>query len=602
MSLCASVVKCLGRTCRRPPFGSLVSKPHRLLGASSLFLPNDVSVSRHSALTRDFQTNPKKKERKNRASPNSKDGRILVVQGSKVSKKGNQLCVGCGVQVMRQGSSRDDVGMISGSDAVQESGLSKRKEKLMRFVDVSEGSAFLCKRCKALRNDNVWKAYDALHDVSPEVFAKQLQHIVGRRRFGLCILVVDSTDPEHSAMKKLRKSIGNTPCILVFTKVDLVPRMSRGDQRVLRHRVSRMTGGVRFLDSYAVSSVTGKGIFELAEGLLGMLHGRDVFVVGSANVGKSTLVQKLANTIGGAVYMKGKKGKRRRDLASNLQVTGSHLPGTTLQAVRIPCFSKPGHALWDTPGIINTKAIQYSIFPSHLMEPLARPAAIPVPTDNNELQGQLHAGDTLLVEAGWMEEQESEEPCVLARLDLVHTGSDHGGTVFSRSFLHPSLRVRLVPTEAAPDNATIPRSYMKRINQLIPDSKLKDEYSIPLKPFISPDLPEGKVIPKEKEWSDRAQKYFMDICFASLGWISLTNDAPFTVIPHVVQGSIFTKRKSLYPVNVKSEDDELDLGEDFALDKDTIQRRLQDAARSGRHHKSRFYYDSRNDFDDDEWH
>ena len=77
----------------------------------------------------------------------------------------------------------------------------------------------------------------------------------------------------------------------------------------------------------------------LAEELLANLRGKDVFVVGTANVGKTTLVQKLASTIAGAVYMKGKSGQRQRDVAANLDVTASHLPGTTLQAIRIPCFS-----------------------------------------------------------------------------------------------------------------------------------------------------------------------------------------------------------------------------------------------------------------------
>lgn len=524
----------------------------------------------------------------------------MAIQSSKVSnKKGSRLCSGCGVEVIRGGArgSSKNVGMIAGEEAVAETGATKKQQKKMRYVDVSdrESSSFLCDRCKALKSNNVWKAYDALYDVSPEVFSKQLRHIVSRRRFGMCILVVDSTDPEHSAMKNLRKSIGKVPCILVFTKSDLVPRMNRIDQKRLTVKISRLTGGTKFIGCYGVSSVTGKGIVDLAEGVLREVQGRDVFVVGSANVGKSTLVQKLAGVIADAVYMKGKQGKRRRDLAHNLPVTGSPLPGTTLQAVRIPCFSKPGHALWDTPGVINTKAVQYSLFPSHLMEPLTRPEVIPIPTKENELSGDLSPGDTLLIEANWMEEGDDEEPCVLARLDMAEIES--GRTVFSRAFLHPSLRVRVVPTERAPDHATIPKSFIRQIHDRMRNTKIKDEYSLPLKPYIAPDIPEGKVTPKESEWNDSAGKFFVDICFASLGWISLTHLSRFAVIPHVVKGSIFSKRMSLYPLNIHHYQEEQEEYDEFH-DEESIQRRLRDAAREGRHQKKKESYA---DFDDDEW-
>ena len=520
----------------------------------------------------------------------------MAVQSSKVSKKGSRLCSGCGVEVMQSKDGRQNVGMIAGEEAVGETGASKTKQKKLRYLDVSDigASSFLCDRCKALKKDNVWKAYDVLYDVSPEVFSKQLRHIIGRRRFGLCVLVVDSTDPEHSAMKNLRKSIGKVPCILVFTKIDLVPRMSHIDQKALMSKISRLTGGAQFIACYGVSSVTGKGIVDLAEGLLSRLGGRDVFVVGSANVGKSTLVQKLAVVIADAVYMKGRRGQRRRDLAHNLGVTGSHLPGTTLQAVRIPCFSKPGHALWDTPGIINAKAIQYSIFPSHLMEPLARPEAIPIPTKENGLSGDLYPGDTLLIEADWMEEGKDEGPCVLARLDVAEI--ERGRSVHSRAFLHPSLRVRVVPTEKAPDHATIPKSFIQEINRRMQNTKIRDEYSMLLKPFIAPDIPEGKVIPKESEWNDYAGRFFMDICFASLGWISLAHNSKFAVIPHVVEGSIFSKRRSLYPLNIDQFQEE-EQEEEFQ-DEDLIQRRLRDAAREGRHSFQK--RESFADFDDDD--
>jgi hypothetical protein len=202
-----------------------------------------------------------------------------------------------------------------------------------------------------------------------------------------------------------------------------------------------------------------------------------------------------------------------------------------------------------------------------------------------------------------MEEGDEEEPCVLARLDIASV--EHGGkSVYSRAFLHPSLRVRVVPTKRAPNHATIPKSFIKQVNERMQNAKIKDEYSIPLKPFVSKDTPEGKLSPTDKEWSGFANKYFMDVCFASLGWINIVHEAKFAVVPHVVEGSIFSKRKSLYPLSLQGYEEE----EEEYLDEDTIHRRLQDAARQGRHQQSK--YDDHGDYgsnvsagfeEDDEW-
>ena len=42
-------------------------------------------------------------------------------------------------------------------------------------------------------------AYDALKDVDASVFMNQLSHVVQRRKFGICLVVVDATDPEFTS-------------------------------------------------------------------------------------------------------------------------------------------------------------------------------------------------------------------------------------------------------------------------------------------------------------------------------------------------------------------------------------------------------------------
>lgn len=580
-------------------------------------------------------------------------GRIVVLQTTGKFKEGGtpKLCSGCGTEV-RRGSGSSSSQMLSGADAVLD-GTSKKRSKLGRYVDAVDSrqggnSAFLCERCKALKSNNVWKAYDALTDVSPEVFSSQLKHIVSRRRFGLCIMVVDSTDAEHSAMKGLRNCIGKTPCWLVLNKIDLVPRMNHHDVNLLGGRIKSVAGTI-FLETFPVSAATGKGVLELAEALLEKLRGRDVFVVGAANVGKSSLVQKLAGMIADAVYMKGfsKKRNQRRDINNNLAVTESHLPGTTLQAVRIPCFSSDRHALWDTPGIINKKAVNYSLFPVHLMEPLARPERIPLPSKEDGTQGQWRPGFSILIEAAWMTEEEGMddnydpndndqmkvakqpnnaiESCVLGRIDLKSI--EEGDFVYTQAYLHPSLRMRVVPTDEAPDHATVPDRYLKliqermrrasgRANGTTSSALQKDSYSIPLKPFVNPPImPNGEIVPADKEYKEAYGCYYMDIVFASLGWIGLTHNSKFTVIPHCVEGSVFSKRRSLYPNNlaqtlehvgggygggyeysVGGDDDDYDddgIPHHEEESEETIRERLREASRRGRHQGAGEYHGGR---------
>jgi len=513
------------------------------------------------------------------------------------------MCVGCGTEVTSS-SRNSSVGMIAGAEAVDPA-QSKTKSKKARFVDPtdkSQNTGFLCHRCQALQSNNIWKAYDALRDVSPAVFNDQLRHIVARRKFGLCVLVVDATDPEHTAVKNLRRAIGSTPTILVFNKIDLVPRMSPRDQRLLVRKIEQKS--TRFIGYEAVSAETGAGLVALAQRILEDLGGKDVFVVGAANVGKSSLVKRLSVLIAESVRLKGpnKAAMKRRQMTKDLKVTGSNLPGTTLQAVRVPCFPSRGHALWDTPGIINLRALQYHIFPAHLMEPLTHPSAIQIPTHDNGLVHALRSGQSLLIEAPWMDQEndgdgegqnrsdEPSQPCVLARVDIV----DVYRTVHTQAFVHPSLRIRVVPTKDAPSNATIPPSHIERVKKHIRkatgqhETGLADAYSLPLKPHTYKERPDGEIVPGEGEYAPGPGKYAMDISFASLGWISFLDEKQYSVIPHCVQGSVFSMRPALYPVTLAKWLDEHGSPEHFPdeLD-DNNMLSIRRAADEGRHSSNR---------------
>jgi len=362
------------------------------------------------------------------------------------------------------------------------------------------------------------------------------------------------------------------------------------------------------IDAYGVSAHTGRGMVDLAEGLLKSLGGRDVFVVGAANVGKSTLVKSLSSLLARTLRMKGKSknsDNRRRDTLQKLNVTASHLPGTTLQALRIPCFPSLQHALWDTPGIINRSALAYSLFPSHLMEPLAFPKPIHIPTEEAGTRVRVRAGHSILIEAEWVNDElpnskkqsPNAQQLTLARLDIVES---HGKIpVEALAFIPSCLKTRVVPTELAPEIASIPEEYIAKVQVLVGQAgnfNTDDTMSQPLTIFKgngSGVMKDGTVCLNQKNDGGRSISGWIrkDIVFASLGWIMLNHRGSFTIRPWCVKGSLWSKRRPLYPSNLEDVQDAHDdeFAGNFAKMDDNnpkfrdIKERLQQAEDGGRH-------------------
>jgi ribosome biogenesis GTPase A len=526
--------------------------------------------------------NKKKKRRSNiNLQGGASAGRIALVNvGGKKSKSNlPKLCSGCGVEMVSS-SSFSSSKMATGEDALF-SARTKRQEKKARYADILDkdttSATNLCQRCVALQSGNIMDAYDALKDVDASVFMNQLSHVVSRRTFGLCVVVVDATDPEFSSVSNLRDAIKSTPAILAINKVDLLPQqMNKYELNYIKSRIESGKRRTRVLAAYAVSAQNGLGMVELAKGILSNLGGKDVFVVGSANVGKSTLVKSLASLLSRTLRFEGKNkfmDDKRRNILQNLNVTQSHLPGTTLQAVRIPCFPSVRHALWDTPGIINSSALAYSLFPSHFMEELAYPTKIDIPTRENRRRIKVRKGYSILIEAGWITNDAGDEEQLLnhsnsndttsssfftlARLDIVE---DDGHEVEVLAFIPSCLNIRLVRTDRAPTDATIPEKHVKKVQRLVGDNYHIDaKVSRPLVIFkgsgggSSSSLEDGVVNFHCDEYDNESISGWIrrDIVFASLGWIMLTHRRPFSVKPWCVKDSRWSKRRSWFPSNLE---------------------------------------------------
>lgn len=202
-------------------------------------------------------------------------------------------------------------------------------------IDPKKPMRLTCQRCYELEHYGhvTPAAVDASH------FADALSPLKDAE--ALVVNVVDIFDFHGSFIPKLRKHSGTNPIIVAANKVDLLPDGVHVERVKQWLHKETFTMGVTVVSVQLFSAKTGQGIEELASAINWYRAGRsEVFVVGCANVGKSTLINKLMQVM---------KGPRNR------KVTVSPIPGTTLGLIRLPL----GDDAWllDTPGIFSDRQI-----------------------------------------------------------------------------------------------------------------------------------------------------------------------------------------------------------------------------------------------------
>lgn len=222
-------------------------------------------------------------------------------------------CIGCGADI--QTDNPNEIGYTPSSV------LKKQQE---------QGTEIYCKRCFRLRN------YNEIQDVSltDDDFLKLLQSL--RDQNALIINVIDIFDFTGSLIPGLHRFVGkNNDLMIVGNKRDLLPK-SLKEGKLTQWMTERChEAGLRPIDVCLTSAKKQSDMKTLLDKIEHYRHGRDVYVVGVTNVGKSTLINSIIN------YSVGEQ---------NI-ITTSHFPGTTLDLIEIPLDD--GKAIIDTPGIIH---------------------------------------------------------------------------------------------------------------------------------------------------------------------------------------------------------------------------------------------------------
>lgn len=186
-----------------------------------------------------------------------------------------------------------------------------------------------CQRCFRLRH------YNDIQDVklTDDDFLRLLNNL--GKEDALIVNVVDIFDFNGSLIPGLHRFIGDNPVLLVGNKVDILPKSLKKSKLTQWMRERAHEEGLRPVDVLLTSGKKTQEMQELLDAIENLREGRDVYVVGVTNVGKSTLINQIIKQTAGV-----------QDV-----ITTSQFPGTTLDKIEIPLDD--GHYLIDTPGIIH---------------------------------------------------------------------------------------------------------------------------------------------------------------------------------------------------------------------------------------------------------
>lgn len=245
---------------------------------------------------------------------------------SQLKDESELICIGCGATL--QSSDDTKAGFLPFS--------------VLKNEDESED--LYCKRCFRLRH------YNEVQDVelTDDDFLNMLHEISNKQ--ALVVNIVDIFDFNGSFISSIQRFAGKNPVILVGNKIDLLPKsLKEGKMRQwLTERAHE--AGVHPKEVFLTSAMRSDSVEALMNLIEKERKGQDVYVVGTTNVGKSTLINQIIK------------------LATNTEdvITTSYFPGTTLGKIEIPLDDE--RVLVDTPGIIQSSQIAHYLTPKELKQ------------------------------------------------------------------------------------------------------------------------------------------------------------------------------------------------------------------------------------------
>ena len=358
-------------------------------------------------------------------------------------------CYGCGAAL--QVGEADQPGHVE-----LEKYLQKRKHKQLRQV--------LCGRCTRLHQgkmipgvqdfgakleaqENRAAGFTFKKLIAADALREELTPL--RRKKVLVLLLVDILDASGSFLNKVRDLVAGNPIVLVGTKADLLPEGTDLGAVAEWLREEAASRRLTLAQTHLVSSRSGQGLARAAGGIRRERRGRDVYVIGPANVGKSAFIRALVKELGNlqSVAFETAAAANSKQLP-----TVSGMPGTTLATIPVNAFSD-GAALFDTPGLHLDYRALHLLRPADVKGLLTRKRlkAYVAPSPAQIASEQLLRGrpgmEALALGVAGLRVAGSASYLWggLARIDIEEAPSDTYAVFYSPQ----GLRVRTLPFQAA---------------------------------------------------------------------------------------------------------------------------------------------------------
>ncbi len=284
--------------------------------------------------------------------------------------------------------------------------IQNENEKHIGYVpkSVMNSENILCQRCFQLKN------YHKLQDshMTKDDFFKILQ-MIGEKDC-LVVYMVDLFDFNGSLIPGIMRHISYNDMIVLANKRDILPKSVK--QRKLEHWVRRQLKeeGIKPIDVIITSGKKNMNLDKIYDVIMEKRKGRDVYVVGVTNAGKSTFINALL--------------RHYAQIEDQYLITASEFPGTTLNLIEVPLDD---HSfLYDTPGIVNESQM------THLLKSKDIQKVIPQ-SELRPIVFQLNSGQTLYFGG-------------LARMDYIN-----GERASFVAYFSKNLKIQRTKTEKADD-------------------------------------------------------------------------------------------------------------------------------------------------------
>ncbi|KAL6757450.1 hypothetical protein V8C86DRAFT_1669624 [Haematococcus lacustris] len=296
--------------------------------------------------------------------------------------------------------------------------------------------------------------------ITPERLRLQLLEV--REKKAIVVMLVDLTDVAGTLMGKVRDMVGRNPIVLVGTKMDLLPEGTHPRDVADWLMEAALRKRLNVISCHLVSSHSGEGVTVVTRKVSQERQGRDVYVIGAANVGKSAFVRAMLKDMS---KFEGMNFDPAALANARYLPTESPMPGTTLGLIALQAYASGG-TLFDTPGVHLHHRVPHMLSPAELklLHPRKRLAPLVPPTPRQltplppAQQPMRSAKDHRDLPAATATKAGRQQPvaCTYVWSDLVRVDVVGAPPTTTLAFYGPSsLRVAAQPLAKAVEQVTM---------------------------------------------------------------------------------------------------------------------------------------------------